>query len=189
MAHRFLATVRLILKLNFVFIWSRFAKHELDKTKIDSIWLHLTSFIGAKLESNIDEELINAANMLLFCICSAGLVWTYCVVSPGLVSYWRIQIFLDKMWLQWNDTLNWFRKENLLTVISLLLITYYSLFMTHNLRDTIYHEPNESLYKHFKDTNCTVVDSFIHGESDCIVTSLAHRGCMRNILRYLYRIN
>ena len=66
---------------------------------------------------------------------------------------------------------------------------YYSLFMTHNLRDTIYHEPNESLYKHFKDTNCTVVDSFIHGESDCIVTSLAHRGCMRNILRYLYRIN
>ena len=55
---------------------------------------HLTDFTfdwfifkGAKLESNIDEELINAANMLLFCICSAALVWTYCVVSPGLVSY------------------------------------------------------------------------------------------------------
>ena len=65
----------------------------------------------------------------------------------------------------------------------------YSLFMTHILRDIIYQVPNESLYKHFKDTNCTVVDSFIHGETDCIVTSLAHRGCMRKILRYLYRIN
>ena len=145
-----------------------------------------TSFKGAKLESNIDEELINAANMLLFCICSAGLVWTYCVVSPGLVSYWRIQNFLDKIWLQWNDSPNCFteRKTRLVS-----FHCYYSLFMTHNLRDIIYHVPNESIYKHFKDTNCTVVDSFIHGETDCIVTSLAHRGCMRKIFRFLYHIN
>lgn len=58
--------------------------------------------------------------------------------------------------------------------------------MTHNLRDILYQVPNESLHKHFKDTNCTVVDSFIHGETDCIVTSLAHRGCMRKIFSNIY---